>query len=64
MLCLGGLVAEMVSRVIPGTPNNGSGMGIVWKACHKGITLLGVSENPIDGTYCLMSTPVSLYSCR
>ena len=27
---------------------NGRGMGIVWKAYHKGVPLLGVPENPID----------------
>ena len=26
----------------------GNGMGIVWEAYHKGVTLLGVPENPID----------------
>ena len=36
------------SREILGTPNNGSGMGIVWEAYHKGVPLLGVPENPID----------------
>ena len=27
----------------------GSGMEIVWEAYHKGVPLLGVPENPIDG---------------
>ena len=26
----------------------GSGMGIVWETYHKGVTLLGVPENPTD----------------
>ena len=27
----------------------GSGMGILWEASHKGVPLLGVPENPIEG---------------
>ena len=38
--------SNKLSRVIPGTPNNG--MGIVWEAYHKGVPLLGVPENPIE----------------
>ena len=39
---------DIFSRVIPGTPNYGSGMGIVWEAYHKGVPLLEVRENPMD----------------
>ena len=33
------------SRVIPGTPNNGTRL---WEAYHKRVPLLGVPENPIE----------------
>ena len=47
---------KMVSGTHIFSDSCGSGMGIVWEAYHKGVPVLGVPENPIDGKS-LTNTP-------
>ena len=42
----------------------GSGMGIVWETYHKGVPLLGVTENPTDINLNLTMTVWGMISPR